>query len=114
MICREINIKSLDADSALTELMFEIATARVDEVELLRFNIPFISDEKNNLSSQKVFEKMQKQLRSLKQTGQIQFFATPSDFQKNATEAVFLINKYPEVLDISEPKQGTVFVYVKI
>ena len=45
----EIDIKSIDFASLETEIMYEIATARVDGAELLRFNLPLSSVEKKQL-----------------------------------------------------------------
>ena len=93
MIYREIKLKSEDINSIITEILYEIASARVDSVELLGLKI---SNSDNKLRS-KLAEGIIRYLKGIKRQGQIQFFATEDSFVKSTTEAIFLLNKYPEL-----------------
>ena len=109
MKIKNIQIKSIEGDTALTEIMFEIASARAEKIELLRFDL---DDRVEGYS--KLLSFVIRKLKNMKQRGQIQFFALDDSFERNSTEAVFLLNKYPEYFEniqVNEPKG---YIYVKI
>ncbi len=107
MIFKLIDLKANSTDASLTEIMFEIAGARADGCELIRFNM--INNET------KLYDGIIKQLKGLKQKGLIQFFATADSFASSSTEASFLINKYQANLSLGEKENGEVqYIYVKI
>ena len=109
MKIKNIQIKSVEGDTALTEIMFEIASARAEKIELLRLNLNERAEGYSKLLSFVI-----RKLKYMKQKGQIQFFALADSFERNSTEAVFLLNKYPEYFEniqVNEPKG---YIYVKI
>ncbi|MBQ8303156.1 MAG: hypothetical protein IJX97_06440 [Clostridia bacterium] len=110
----EIDIKSIDFASLETEIMYEIATARVDGAELLRFNLPLSSVEKKQLPIKKYLQRTYKILKELKLKGMIQFFATSHEFRYSLTEAVFLINKYPELVSLKISTDDESYIFVKL
>ncbi|MBR7117239.1 MAG: hypothetical protein IKC87_05980 [Clostridia bacterium] len=78
-----------------TEMRFNIADARADKAELVRFSIPLSEDEKDNLRLSNCLIKI---LRSINHDGLIQFYVTDKDFENATTQAEFLINKYSDKL----------------
>jgi hypothetical protein len=92
-----------------TEIKFSVATARAENVELLRFDL---AREEDFLKS---FNAALKVLKKMKNNGQIQFIATPSAFSNSDREAEFLMNKYPEYLsNIPGCTEKNGFLFVKL
>ena len=107
---KEINLRSDMADTAVTEIIYEIASCRADFCDLLRINIDMSLPEGKKIKSQAI-----KTLKAMKQRGSIHFFATQDNFDRMGTEAVFLLNKYPELFSAtSKENEITAFIYVKI
>ena len=104
MILKEINLRAENSESAATEIMFEVAGARADGIELLRINI---TD-----STGKILSGVVKLLKEMKRKGLIQFYASAKSFSDNTTEANYLINKYSDV--IGTQNGGEDFLYIKI
>lgn len=98
----------------ITETMFELASARADGVEIVRFNMPLLHEEAGNLAK-KNLNVVLKTLKNMKVTGQIQFFATPDSFKSSSTEAIFLLNKYPDIFENTKDERDTdTYIYIKI
>lgn len=109
---KEIELKSETAASLKSEMLFEIASERVSGTEVIRFII-------YNKGDAQVYNRLvtaaAKQLRAFKRRGIIQFLADYGSFEKNATEAEFLFNKYPEIFTAPPTEtDGRFFVYVKL
>ncbi len=113
MSYKEINLRSLTPDGAVTEIMYEIATARADMVDLIRINSLCREAEEAN-DSKKVFSSITRLLKTMKQNGSIHFFATQDSFARSTTEAVFLQNKYPELFSVQPEVENGEFVYIKL
>lgn len=105
-----INLQGKDQNEISTEIMFELAGAKIDGAELVRFNIENADDD----SGKKRSSAMLKVLKNMKSAGKIQFYATPESFAGEKTEAVFLINKYPELFERKEPDNNIMYAYVKL
>ena len=115
MYYREITIKEYNSEEIETELMFLTAVARVDGIELIRLNILCSEEERNATSSKNPSVKISKLLKTMKQKGSIQFFASAHSFATSSTEAVFLMNKYPDVFSEEIGKtSGEEFYYIKL
>jgi len=109
---RELFVKSETAPSIKNELLFEIASERVSGSELIRF---IIYNNGDDLSFSKRINAINKNLRSFKSRGLIQFFANAESFEKNTTEAKYLINKYPALFEnIPKTEDNSFFIYVKL
>ena len=107
----EYVFKNSDFFSIKTEALFEIATRRVQEFELIRFSL--FSQEKATVLKRK--NAMKRFLKGLKENGTIQFFAFCEAFEENSTEAKYLQNKYPDIfLDTPTETELCFFVYVRI
>ena len=115
MIIKEITLKSKTPEQVSTEIMYEIASARVDGLELIRINILKGIGFDVGISDKKLNQAIIHTLKDMKQDGRIQFYATAKNFEESATEAVFLQNKYPDMLS-SQPAStdGEVFIYLKL
>jgi hypothetical protein len=109
---KELNFRSKTPDAAATEIMYEIATARADGIDLFRIN--FSLDEGEGIDGKKIFLTVIKLLKNMKQNGNIHFFATHDSFTHGTTEAVFLKNKYPDHYEILHDIKDTKFVYIKL
>ena len=92
-----------------TELRFIFASARVDGVELLRLDLPVLKTEKDD---DRLDGCLIKVLRTLKKENVIEFYVNKDSFLANSTEAIFLMNKYGEYLNVN-PTENT-SVYVKL
>lgn len=113
MYFRELTLKAVLPENISTEIMFEVAAARADRIELLRINI--LNEETTDDSYKKLLSTLKKLLKSMKADGRIQFFANEESFKAQSTEAVFLKNKYPDLFDLSKKHSGEKgFVYIKI
>lgn len=111
MIYRNIEIKGATQESCATEIMYEIAAGRADGIELIRFDLSEgrfsdPSDEK------KVTSSILRLLKGMKEKGAIQLIATKDSFNVGTTEAVYLLNKYPDIISAEEINGD--FIYVKI
>ena len=113
MSYKEINLRSLTPDGALTEIMYEIATARADGVDLIRINFQ-CCDVEESFDSKKLLSLVIRLLKTMKQNGSIHFFATLDSFARSTTEAVFLHNKYPEFFSVQPKVENGEFVYIKL
>ena len=102
-----IDLKSDNVDSMTTEIMFEVAGARADGNELIRINI--------SSNETKMYDAAIKLLKSMKQKGIIQFFATEKSFLNGSTEASFLMNKYYDIISLADNGSGEVsYIFIKI
>ena len=109
-----IELRGKEAQDLVTEVMFEIASAKVDGLDLIRLNIHLLIDEAGNISK-KNLKSVIKTLKNMKSTGQIQFFATPESFKTSSTEAVFLINKYPALfVNMEDASETDTYIYTKL
>ena len=86
-------IEYMSVDRLMTELRFDIASARALGYELVRLE-PVSEDAAVRA---RLRTSIAVRLRTLKKEGVIQFFATERDFREESTEAVYLLNKYPEL-----------------
>ena len=77
-----------------TEMRYHIASARIDEVRLVRFDLILDADE----IGKRINGCALRVLRSLKKSGVIQYFSDASGLQKSSTEAQFILNKYSECI----------------
>ena len=77
-----------------TELSFEVASARAQGIEILRFDI-------SDSEKEKLAVYAEKKLRALKRCGRIQLFILASELINESTEAEYLKNKYPQICDIA-------------
>ena len=96
-------LEHMDLEYLMTELRFNIAAARAEKVELLMLELA-TEDER---SRRRRYTSVLFRLRQLKREGIIQFFASEDDFADNTTEAVYLLNKYPELSETANiAKEG--------
>ena len=104
MNCQSFTIENMPTDRLMTELRFDIASARASGCELVRLELVAEDAKKRSRLSTSVIVR----LRALKKEGVVQFFATERDFKDDSTEAVYLLNKYPEIeADSALAKEGT-------
>ena len=93
MNCKSFFIEQMSADRLMLELRFDLASARALGFELVRFELA--SDDAKVRA--RLHTSVIVRLRALKKEGVIQFFASERDFAEESTEAVYLLNKYPEL-----------------
>lgn len=110
MIFKTIEIKSERPIDIDTEIKFSIATARAENIELLRFDIKRDDD-----SFSRVYNGAVKILKKMKNQAQVQFIATPKAFNASNAEAEFLINKYPnQIKNMPNYGDGEAYIFVKL
>jgi hypothetical protein len=90
-------------------MRFLFASARFDGEEMIRLDLPFGDDEKEN---GRISGSVMKVLRTLKKEGVIQFYVNKAGFQQSSTEASFLMNKYGSF--IADGAQNPYYIYVKL
>ena len=110
----EREMKSSNRESAVTELLYEIAAARAEGAELIRFNICKRDSDEDDVYP-KIWTSIVRTLKGMKKEGRIQFFASKDSFMNLNTEAVFLINKYSDLFK-TDPSSNNKkdFIYVKL
>lgn len=91
-----------------TEVRFDVAAARADKVDIIRFSIPKGEDEKNNSRILFCFLKV---LRSMQKAGLIQFYVKDEDLSAMTTGALFLKNRFGDAI-VPSPDSFT-YIYVK-
>ena len=106
---RRISLDATEREGFVNGLKFEIASARCEKIRLLRVDIKEIGEE-NEL--RRFYSYVTKTLREMKRKRTIQLFAFPESFEKRSTEAVFLLNKFPESIDLSRENEN--FLYIVI
>ena len=97
MNCKKCMLEYMKPEYLMTELRFNIAAARAERMELIRLEL--VNDEDRVRRRQ--YTSILVRLRQLKREGVIQFFATEEDFVGGTTEAVYLLNKYPELAELA-------------
>lgn len=108
----EINLRSDTPLSVSTEVMYEIASARVGGKSLVRFNLMLSGEEKN---AKRLLSSLKRTLKNMKGQGTIQFYALPDNFTEMRTEANFLINKFPSLFEqMPKESEDVFFAYAKI
>ncbi len=89
----KFDVEYMKPDKLVIELRFDIATARAAGFRLVRFALsPSDASVRNRFLTT-----VTRKLSSMKKEGVIQFFATQKSFEERATEATYLLNKYPEL-----------------
>lgn len=114
MSYKEINLRAKTPETAVTEVMYEIASLRADGIGLLRINIIYEAGEELDTETKRIISQIIKLLKNMKQKGSIQFFATEDSFRLSSTEVVFLQNKYPAIFSAHPSREGESFVFVKL
>ena len=114
MSYKEFTLRSKSPEDASTEIMYEIASSRADGVDLIRINVAYSLSDSENADYKKSMKSIIRLLKSMKQKGSIQFFATADSFRLGTTEAIFLQNKYPSLLPHGIEEDSFTFIFVKI
>lgn len=105
-----VDFSNTNPSELITEVLFELASARADNIEIVRLNLAHTEE-----SIKKNFSAVTKTLKNMKSLGRIQFYATKDSFRESNTEAIFLINKYPEIFDnITLATENTTYFFVKL
>ena len=99
-------IEDMNYESLHTEILFRIAEAKARSCRLISFNMPVDKD--------RLLADACRVLKEAKKKGKVQLFAIPSDFERQTTEAKYLINKYPDILNDAPEEEGRIFVHVNI
>lgn len=102
-------LKNTAAESIATEVMFNVASERVQKSELLKFAVDAELPEEKK---QKVLAVAIRILRGMKKQGRIQLFATPEDFEGQTTVASYLSNKYPDAQFFAETEDFCIIVRI--
>ena len=109
---KTIKLLGNNSQELSTEAAFEIAVAKADAEELIKFIVQDSDDDASYTAAKKIAA-LKKILRSMKENRKIQFYATSDSFEKSSTEAVFLINKYPDIHENITDSEGE-YIYIKL
>lgn len=91
-----------------TEIKFNIASAKYDGVNLLKFSIKRRIDDSENCRLMSCITKV---LSSLKKQGRVNFFVKPEQMEQNTTEAEYITNLFGGEI---APQKDFLDIYVKI
>ena len=94
-----------------TEVFFKIASARASGFSVARVDIK--KKENDKLAPRKL-NFLARILRGMKKRGAIQFFVMPEAFERSATEAQYLSNVFPEVVDAIPSGEDDKYIFVRI
>ena len=97
MNCKKCLIGYMIPEYLMTELRFNIAAARAERKELIKLQLT----EDDARRRCREYTSVLVRLRQLRREGVIQFFASETDFADGTTEAVYLLNKYPELSELA-------------
>ena len=100
-----ITLKGDNTPNINTELYFELASARAEKCEIVAIKLDDYAEKTDAL--------VIAALKKMKAGATIQFFASPESFVLANTEAVFLLNKYPDVFS-SIGDSCYQYIYVKL
>ena len=89
-----------------TEIRFNIANARQDEVELIRLSLAVAP---SDTDAKRISNCVIKIIRSMMKVDLIEFFINEDDINSSSTEAEFLLNKYSEYI-LSHKRDGISFL----
>ena len=89
-------ITGITCEQIKTELLFFIASAKARGFELLRLNIPMVSDEKKEQSRHNSLKRL---LATAQRQGIIELYILCEELSGSSTEAEYLKNKYPSITD---------------
>lgn len=84
-------------DAVYTEVLFHIACARAEGVDVLCLTV-----RRDLPAAPKVTAHIEKTLRQFKRRGLLQMFVTRTGLSEGSTECSYLLNKYPDVADTAE------------
>ena len=92
-----------------TEIRYNVASAKIASADLIKMVLPKRDSDREN---ERIGYCILKVLRTLKKEGIIQFFVNSSGFEKNTTQAQYLINIYQGLID--ESSDSEFFTYIKL
>ena len=101
------NLVNLSQNLLETEIRFYIASARASGDFLIAF---YPCEDEEGSQSQKNF--VQKELKTMKKEGRIDFFADASAFKNGSAEASYLKNKFPGIEEFA--LENKLFFIVKL
>ena len=91
-----------------TEIRYLLASAKVDGIELVKFDFPMSKNEKEN---NRIICCVIKVMRAVKKEGCIQFYVNREGFALASTEASYLMNKFSECIDVDDENN---YIYVML
>lgn len=107
----DYEIKEKNKNEIKTELMFAVASARVDGTDVLKLTFTHTGGEELD---KKAINAATKLVKELKKNGTIDFYVTKDAFSRSTTESIYLINKFPELSnEIESSDIDTVFLRLK-
>ncbi|MBQ8689137.1 MAG: hypothetical protein IJ515_02100 [Clostridia bacterium] len=88
-----------------TEILYNVASARVNQFEILKL-LPSAGDGERALTA------AVKVLKGLKRQGRIRLFILSENLFSDTTEAEYLRNKYPDIAQILADKEKSIIVMI--
>ena len=110
MIYKSIELRERSYSFLYNEILFTLASERCDGVELVRFEPVLV----NGSYDIKIYNQILRIAKIIKNKRIIQFYATADSFKENTTEAMFLRNKYAEIISEHGVEQGEGYLIVKL
>lgn len=88
-------ITGKNADQITTEIMFFVTSAKTLNYDLITLSLKSIENKELDEKRKSLADKI---LKSVKKKGIIQLYISCLDFESTSTEAVYLKNKYPDLI----------------
>jgi len=102
----KFDLTGIEIKELTTRISFDIATARSLGLPLVKFVI-------HGENNERLEKALKTRLLNFKRQGRIAFFVSLADLSSGATEAQYLLNKFPELKD-EKAEVYTVGIYVKM
>lgn len=93
-----------------TEILFAIAEARTNKVDLIRVDLGIATDA--TVSHRATVGK--RYLRAMKKAGKIQAFVHSDELSENTTDCIYILNKYPTLTKDAANTEDRSFFIVKL
>ena len=98
-------VKFTDAKNLSVELEFIIACSKIEGNELIKLSL------ENTEAQEKFKSAVSRILKSIKKDGVIQLFVFEDQLtEQEKTESVYLLNKYPSLIESSEMNPNSIYI----
>ena len=100
----EIKLSGTNQKELDTEIKYCIASTKADSIDFVRLDIP------SSFEQKRIVHCAIRVLSTMRREGTVMFYVTAADLKEQTTEAKYLINKHPEVLDYEDGEYIGLFV----
>ena len=110
MIYYKVQLRERNYSALLTEIIFNVATAKAEAAELVRFDIGKPTDKNDT----KAYPAALRIMKYAKKRGIIQIYLNDEMLKSNSTEALYIKNLYGDFIEGEIRPEGFDYIYVRI